>query len=688
MRQSKGKNKVPYNLNEIDSFLESLEKKTTTSPAPTKTKKGAIDYRSIVEEFAPKYPEIPKDIVENLIIRESSGDPYATADTKKKYGMARGIGQFIDETAARFIPDWKDPSDSYNPRKSIEGTYRYLTHLKKQTGGDIRRAIELYHGGGTDVFGTRSTDYAQDILGGGGSATSDRQESYSLEDIDSFLASLEKPTEGAEGQQVAGGTTTPPQQLPGQEQAPAQQVAANLPTTEDLRRAGPESFQKQLSPEEYKKQFEGVSPIPEAPIASREPLMSESDIGKLIPQKETAPASSTDVALSLDKKGKGKQPTREMILNDPAAIFESTGEDYEPVQSFDDMRTEVRKEYIKRGEDIYKKQQWYESVGKEYPAWIDPAKKMSKDDRMALSIYLFDKKIGPASAYVSSTAASSTLNLFPESKAQKEAQAEQPVASTVGNIQGGISSALLVGGLVRNAALGIPWVAQFASAGKAMKAMTAAEKIGRITFDATTRGVAVGGVNLLRRNEDLLSGDPDRIKDALKETATGVGVAIAGAIPETALPRGWIQIPAQLITDFAAQSLGDAILLDRNVFTPEYWKSKENVTNFWTNIGSSIVFSLRDVAKPGAKISAKPSGIEESLDNTVNAISARKIEKETRKAEKETKQVLKALEREFNKAKAMGLDGIHIDGKYYYVSKGFDEISREAIKKEVGKPST
>ncbi len=122
-------------------------------------------WEPFVDKNAVKYPNVPANVVKGLIERESSWNPSATADTKKaKYGYARGLGQFIDETASRYIPDWKGPQDSYKPHKNIEGIFRYLDDLIKSE-GSIEKALVRYHGGGEDVLGTKSDDYAQQIQG-------------------------------------------------------------------------------------------------------------------------------------------------------------------------------------------------------------------------------------------------------------------------------------------------------------------------------------------------------------------------------------------------------------------------------------------------------------------------------------------------------------------------------------------
>ncbi len=138
----------------LDDFLK---------PQPQKPAVSTSGFDGFVDEISVNYPDVPANIVKGLIQRESTWDPNATVHTGDKYGMARGLGQFIDETAKRYIPDWEDPSDSYRPQKNIEGIFRYLTDLKKQEGGNIDRALNRYHGGGTDILGTTSEQYVQQV---------------------------------------------------------------------------------------------------------------------------------------------------------------------------------------------------------------------------------------------------------------------------------------------------------------------------------------------------------------------------------------------------------------------------------------------------------------------------------------------------------------------------------------------
>lgn len=142
----------------------------------------STDWDSVITETAQNYPNVPEQLVRSLIQRESSGDPYADIDTRTKWGKARGLGQFIDETAKRYIPDWKDPSDSYDPVKNIKGIYAYLDDLVKET-GSLEKALIKYHGGSIDILGTKSEDYAKQILSKVKGDVSFKPKSSSYEDL-------------------------------------------------------------------------------------------------------------------------------------------------------------------------------------------------------------------------------------------------------------------------------------------------------------------------------------------------------------------------------------------------------------------------------------------------------------------------------------------------------------------------
>ena len=156
------------------------------------------DWDSVITLESKKYPNIPESVVRSLIKQESGGDPLADIDTQSKWGYARGLGQFIDETAKQYIPDWKSPADSYDPEKSIKGVYAYLNDLYNKT-GSLKKALVKYHGGSEDskdVLGMSSGQYSEDILNRSNvDSFSNKTKVYSTEDYTKFFGEdTEQPT--------------------------------------------------------------------------------------------------------------------------------------------------------------------------------------------------------------------------------------------------------------------------------------------------------------------------------------------------------------------------------------------------------------------------------------------------------------------------------------------------------------
>lgn len=102
----------------------------------------------------------PPGLAQAVAEQESSFNPNAVG-VPTKYGRARGLGQFIPATGARYgITDqnWNDPGTQ------IDAINHHLSDLIQQTGGDVRKALVLYHGGGTDPTGMTSDRYAGEVL--------------------------------------------------------------------------------------------------------------------------------------------------------------------------------------------------------------------------------------------------------------------------------------------------------------------------------------------------------------------------------------------------------------------------------------------------------------------------------------------------------------------------------------------
>lgn len=136
------------------------------------------------------YPNVPEHIVKGLIERESGGNPNASVNTQTRHGEARGLGQFIDATASRYIPDWQGPEDSYDPIKNIHGIYAYLDDLQRQT-GNMETALGRYLGVGQDRFGTTPEQHSANIIQASQKYVGEQPSTFN---VDSFLAGREQPT--------------------------------------------------------------------------------------------------------------------------------------------------------------------------------------------------------------------------------------------------------------------------------------------------------------------------------------------------------------------------------------------------------------------------------------------------------------------------------------------------------------
>ena len=133
---------------------------------------GAVDYRAAARAAAERYGIRP-DMFERLILRESNFDPMARSPKG-----ALGLAQVMPATA-------RDPgfgvtplADPMDPIESLRFGAEYLSALKREFGGDERKAVAAYNagvgrvrkaGGVPDIQETR--DYVDFILKGRGPVT-------------------------------------------------------------------------------------------------------------------------------------------------------------------------------------------------------------------------------------------------------------------------------------------------------------------------------------------------------------------------------------------------------------------------------------------------------------------------------------------------------------------------------------
>jgi len=127
-------------------------------------------WEEIIEEAAQQYPTVPREIIRGVIHQESRGQQNAESPENGLWkngrlkglpkGTAKGLMQMLDATAEE-----NGVSNSWDPRENILGGTKYLSRLLERNGGDYGKALFQYHGGGTDVTGQDSNNYADTVLG-------------------------------------------------------------------------------------------------------------------------------------------------------------------------------------------------------------------------------------------------------------------------------------------------------------------------------------------------------------------------------------------------------------------------------------------------------------------------------------------------------------------------------------------
>lgn len=105
--------------------------------------KRAAPFVPIVQEFAQKY-SVPQELMLGILAQESRFNPVAVGP-QTRYGTAKGIAQFIDDTAKRF------GVDPFNPRSAIEGQAKYLQQLGQMFNNDPKLMAAAYNAGEGNV---------------------------------------------------------------------------------------------------------------------------------------------------------------------------------------------------------------------------------------------------------------------------------------------------------------------------------------------------------------------------------------------------------------------------------------------------------------------------------------------------------------------------------------------------------
>jgi soluble lytic murein transglycosylase-like protein len=126
---------------------------------------GMVDY---VKSYKPELAHIPTQMLDRLMFKESTYNPYAVSRTG-----ARGVMQ-VDPAAVRHmwekgrLPEAED-MNLYNPEDNILAGMTYLDYLKRRYGGGWSKILQMYNVGPRKYQeGKRNPRYSESIVGKGG----------------------------------------------------------------------------------------------------------------------------------------------------------------------------------------------------------------------------------------------------------------------------------------------------------------------------------------------------------------------------------------------------------------------------------------------------------------------------------------------------------------------------------------
>ena len=116
---------------------------------------------------------LPAGMLAALIQTESSGNPNATSPVG-----AQGLTQLMPPTAAGV-----GVTNAYDPNQAIQGGAKVLSDDLKASGGDVIKALKMYHGGtNTQQWGPKTQAYPGKVL-----ANMPTAPSQSVDDIDAMF---------------------------------------------------------------------------------------------------------------------------------------------------------------------------------------------------------------------------------------------------------------------------------------------------------------------------------------------------------------------------------------------------------------------------------------------------------------------------------------------------------------------
>lgn len=199
------KNSLPSELDLVQQPSYGLPDWAKRPQAQTVNTGGAVPFQAEFLSASQKYG-VPFNVLMGLAEQESSFNPTAIG-VPTKYGRAKGLMQYIDDTASRM------GINPYDPVQSIDAAARQLRE-RLDKGYSMQEAVQAHFGGDDRAqWGPKTAQYGKDVLGR----------------AEKFLGG---------GQSVAGGQPTQQQEQPqtrmgqiAQDYPPAQSAMENLEQT-------------------------------------------------------------------------------------------------------------------------------------------------------------------------------------------------------------------------------------------------------------------------------------------------------------------------------------------------------------------------------------------------------------------------------------------------------------------------
>lgn len=393
--------------------------------------------------------------------------------------------------------------DVYDPEDNIRGGMKLLSQLLKKYDGDKRKAWAAYNGG------ERGVDQAVE-----------KYKDRWLEHLHEFKG-VNKHTGKNHAEETRGYI-----------ESLSKMVDASVPAREDR-------ISKLSSIFGYeKKKPKKPTPPPEPVGAQEEDVVASdpnSDVG-LWGSLTSASQSSLPSVFGIFKKNVDKAGE---LVRETEQLAASRGE----------KLSDMAEEYKRR-------------IGTDKP-FMD---NLSDEDKFLVNTHRLRKGLSGATAYLSGVASAIPGSGLTENEYQKEAQAENPVASTVGKVTGNIGAAVL-GAQGVNSVLGkVPAVAKSPLLRTALTRMA--------TSGGLTAGQSIG-------RED--------IGTAIGDVAQSTGGGLVSVIPEVLAPAGIAQLIAQPLGDLI-YDVGVGTARGQDVTSKEWW------INEVVSLATSMGFAVRDVA--------------------------------------------------------------------------------------------